>query len=58
MCNGGEIMSQVSTAFSVLGLILGLIALILAWQDRHDLALTLSFIGLFESYLGLITKVM
>jgi len=51
-------MNQVSTAFSVLGLILGLIALILAWQDKRDLALTLSFIGLFESYLGLITKVM
>jgi hypothetical protein len=51
-------MSQVSTALSVLAFLLGLIALILAWRGKRDLALTLSFVGLFESYLGLITKVM
>jgi hypothetical protein len=51
-------MSQVSTALSVLAFLLGLIALFLAWRGKRDLALTLSFVGLFEGYLGLITKVM
>ena len=55
---GEKVMSQVSTSLSVLALLLGLIALILAWRGKRDLALTLSFVGLLEGYLGLITKVM
>jgi len=54
---GGEIMGQVSTAFSVVAFVLGFVALILSLRGKGDLALVLSFLGLYNSYLGIVTKV-
>lgn len=51
-------MGQVSTAFSVVALVLGFVALILSLRGKGDLALVLSFLGLYNSYLGVMTKVM
>jgi len=50
-------MSQVSTVFSIVAFILGLVALALSLKGKGDLALFLSFLGLYNSYLGLVTKV-
>lgn len=47
----------VSTAFSAIALVLGLLALILSLRGKGDSALVLSFLGLYISYLGLITRV-
>jgi len=50
-------MGQVSTAFSVVAFVLGFVALILSLRGKGDLALVLSFLGLYNSYLGIVTKV-
>ena len=50
-------MGQVSTVFSVVALVLGLVALALSFKGKGDLALVLGFLGLYNSYLGLVTKV-
>ncbi|MGB9684417.1 MAG: hypothetical protein ACPL1Z_05770 [Candidatus Bathyarchaeales archaeon] len=50
-------MAQVSTAFSVVALVLGVVALALSMKGKGDLALIFSFLGLYNSFLGMVTKV-
>ena len=51
-------MNEVSNVFTVIALILGLISLALSFAGKRDLSLALGFLGLYESYLGLIVRVM